>query len=319
MRRFLLHLVIWLVFAFLLACVLDVMISSGLRNTEVRKYVVWNDIYRGGIDADLLVIGSSRAWCGYNTYVLDSLLDCDSYNLGLDGHTFDAQLIRYNTYRRFNSKPSIVLVNTDFLSTFNNSADSQYEREQFFPYINDLELINSIAKTKHITWLERHIPLLRYFGYRSEIEMGFEAFWGKTVFPDGGMYKGYRGNDYVWDRASLKSDTVHNVEIDLGIVAQLDSFVNDSINENVQIVFVKSPIYRPLLDHFTGISQTDSIFDSIAKKHKIPLLDYYYSSIGSDTSFFYNPSHLNKKGSIVFTRELSKDLQSILGEMHLNK
>ena len=308
---------IWMSIAFVVAIVIDVMISSGLRKTDIRKYSVWNDIYKGGIDADLLVIGSSRAWCSYNTYILDSLLDCNSYNLGLDGHTFEAQLIRYNTYRRYNSKPSLVLVNTDFLSTLSNSADSRYEREQFFPYIRDSRLINSVAKDKHITWLERFVPLLRYYGYREDIENGIKAFGGKRVFSDGGMHKGYRGNDYIWDQASLKSDMVRNVEIDWRIVAQLDSFVNDSYKEGVQIVFVKSPVYQPLFDHFTGIAQTDSIFDAIAEKHHLPVLDYYSSPIGLDSSFFYNPSHLNKKGSEVFTRELCGDLRSILGEKRL--
>lgn len=317
MKRFLIHMAIWMSFVFVVAIVLDVLISSGLRKTDIRKYSVWNDIYKGGINADLLVIGSSRAWCSYSTFILDSLLDCNSYNLGLDGHTFDAQLIRYNTYRRFNSKPSLVLVNTDFLSTLSNSADPRYEREQFFPYIRDSRLINSVAKDKHITWLERYLPLLRYFGYRDDIENGIEAFGGKRVFSDGGMHKGYRGNDYIWDQASLKNDTVRNVKIDWRIAAQLDSFVNDSFNEGVMTVFVKSPVYRPLLDHFTGIAQTDSIFDAIAEKHHIPVLDFYSSPIGLDSSFFYNPSHLNKKGSEVFTKELCKALLGILSENHL--
>ncbi len=305
---------IWLASAFGLAIILDAMISSGLRKTDIRKYSVWNDIYKGNINADLLVIGSSRAWCSYNTYILDSLLDCNSYNLGLDGHTLNAQLIRYDTYRRFNSKPSLVLINTDFLSTFSNSSNPQYEREQFFPYINDSRLIKSVARDKHITLLERYVPLFRYFGYRDDIENGISAFWGKSVFPDGGMHKGYRGNDYIWDQASLKNDTIRNVDIDWRIVTQLDSFVNDSFNEGVRIVFVKSPVYRPLLDHFKGIAQTDSIFNAIADKHHLPILDFYFSPIGLDSSFFYNPSHLNKKGSEVFTRELCEDLLSFLGE-----
>lgn len=181
MKRFLIHLAFWLLFASIAAVFFDVMISSGLKKTDIRKYSVWNDIYKGDINAEVLVIGSSRAWCGYNTFILDSLLECNSYNLGLDGHPFDAQLIRYKTYRRFNLKPSLIIVNTDFLSSLHNSAESQYEREQYFPYINDSILINSIAEVKHITWLERHVPLIRYFGYREDIADGLESFLGEKV------------------------------------------------------------------------------------------------------------------------------------------
>lgn len=312
MRRFLIHLGIWLVVAGVLSFALDAMITTGLRKTDIRKYAVWNDIYRGGIDAGLLVVGSSRAWCGFNTYILDSLLDLNSYNLGFDGHPLDAQLVRYDTYRRFNSKPSVILLNTEFLSTLHNSADFQYEREQFFPYINDSELIDAFAKAKHISWLERHIPLLRFFGYREDMENGIQSFFGVKVFFDGGMHKGYRGNNFAWDRASLKEDMVRPVEIDWDVVPQLDGFVKQSSDEGIQVVFVKSPVYRPLMDHFSGIAITDSIYTSIADRYHVPILDYYYSLIGLDSTNFCNPSHLNKKGAELFTTELCEDLKGIL-------
>ena len=304
--------------AFILAIVVDAMITSGLRKTDIRKYAVWNDIYKGDINADVVIMGSSRAWCGYNTYILDSLLRCNSYNLGLDGHPFDGQLIRYDTYRRFNSKPSLIILNTDFLSTLHNSADSQYEREQFFPYINDSELIDAVANAKHISWLDRHLPLFRYFGYRYDINNGIKAFLGERKFVDGGLYKGYRGNNYQWDRASLDKDTVWVVEVDSLIVTQIDRFVKDSKNEGIQVIFVKAPVYRPLLNHFSGIFLTDSIFASIANKYNVPILDYYYSPLGLDSLNFYNPSHLNKEGSELFTTELCMDLDSLVKLNHIS-
>lgn len=312
MKRFLMHLGIWLFVAGALSYVLDALITTGLLKTDIRKYAVWNDIYNGEIDADLLVVGSSRAWCGFNTYILDSLLDCNSYNLGFDGHPFDAQLVRYDTYRRFNSKPSVILLNTEFLSTLHNSAEFQYEREQFFPFIHDSVLIGAFAKAKHISWLERHVPLLRYFGYREDMENGIKSFFGKKVFFDGGMHKGFRGNNFEWNRASLEEDTIRPAEIDWDVVPRLDGFVRRSSDEGIKVIFVKSPVYRPLMDHFSGIPVTDSIFTSIADRYHIPILDYYYSPIGLDSANFCNPSHLNAKGAELFTTELCRDLKDIL-------
>ena len=312
MKRFLIHLGIWLFVAGALSFALDAMITTGLRKTEIRKYAVWNDIYKGEINADLVVVGSSRAWCGFNTYILDSFLNCNSYNLGFDGHPLDAQLVRYETYRRFNPKPSVILLNTEFLSTLHNSAEFQYEREQFFPFINDSELIDAFSQAKHISWLERHVPLLRYFGYREDMENGIKSFFGEKEFFDGGMHKGYRGNNFAWDRASLKEDKVRPVEIDWDIVPQLDSFVKRSSDEGIQVIFVKSPVYRPLMDHFSGIEVIDSIYTSIADRYHVPILNYYYSPIGLDSTNFCNPSHLNKKGAELFTTELCGDLKDIL-------
>lgn len=311
MKKFLIQLGIWLGIAFALCIPIDAMISSGLKKTDVRKYAVWNDIYKGDLHPDLIIIGSSRAWCGYNTYILDSILNCDSYNLGFDGHCIDFQIIRYDTYCRYNSKPKVVLLNTEFLSTIGVSAEFPYEREQFFPYIRDRELISRVAEAKKITWADHYVPLVRYFGYREDFENGIMAYFGKTDFFDGGMHKGYRGNDYKWDRASLSIDTVFSINIEKESVALLDSFSKRLKNDGIEVVYVKSPIYFPLRSKFANIEQTDSVFNSISRKYGIPVLNYYFSDISMDSIYFYNPGHLNKKGSELFTFELCHDLDSL--------
>ena len=87
------------------------------------------------------------------------------------------------------------------------------------------------------------------------------------------------------------------MKIDRSIAALLDGFVKDSAAEGIQVIFVKSPVYRPLLDRFTGIPVTDTLFAAIAGKYQVPVLDYYRAPIGLDSTNFYNSSHLNKKGS----------------------
>ena len=311
MKKFVLRFSIIIAIVFVLAIVFDYIITSGLKKTDIRKYAVWNDIYKGGIDADLLVIGASNAWCGFDTYIMDSVLNLNSYNLGIDGHPIDFQIIRYDTYRRFNVKPKIVLINTIYGATFGTSAHAKYEREQFFPYIHDKELIDQVAETKSIDLFDRYLPLIRYFGYREEFENGIMAYFGKEDFKDGGMYKGYRGNDYGWDRSSLSRDTVYYLSIDQELVMMFESFSKQLIEDGIELVYVKSPIYYPLRSKFMNLEQTDSIYSSISKKYNIPVLDYYYSKISMDSMNFYNPGHLNKKGAELFTIQLCHDLDSL--------
>lgn len=312
MKRFIRNCLLWSVGLLFLAVLLDGMITIGLRRVDTRKYSVWNDIFGTAINADAVIIGSSRAWCAYDTRIIDSLLRCNSYNLGIDGHPIDFQLIRYKTYRRFNPSPKIILINADFLSTLHNSAESLYEREQFFPYIHDKELINLVADEKHITLLERYLPLYRYFGYREDVETGIASFWGKKEFTDGGMYKGYRGNEYVWDEGQvINRDTVLHAQVVNDAVEMLDGFVADVTATGIEVIFVKSPVYHPLIDKFSNISETDSVFSAIADKYNVPVLDYYNCEIAEDSTFFYNPSHLNKKGAEWFTRKLCADINSL--------
>ena len=310
MKKFLIRFGIWFGIVIGLAFPIDWMISSGLRKTDIRKYAAWNDIYKGGLHPDMLVLGSSQAWSSYNTFILDTVLHLNSHNLGMDGHGIDYQLIRYDEFRRFNAKPKVIIVNACFIGSLGYSG-TPYEREQFFPYIHNDVLISKVAKTKKITWIDRHLPLIRYFGYREEIENGMASFFGKRSFFDGEMHKGYRGNLYNWDRSTLSRDTLVYASIEKGAVDLLDSFSKNAIEENIQLVFVKYPVYNPLRQKFCNIHQSDSAFESISNKYQIPILDYYYSSISMDSTNYYNPSHLNKKGSEVFTFKLCHDLESL--------
>lgn len=278
----------------------------------MRKYSTWNDIYSGELHPDIVAVGSSRVWLGYNTYVLDSMLHCNSHNLGLDGHYIDFQLIRYDTYRRYNAKPKVVLMNVDCLSTLGITADSRYEREQFFPYFFDDTLISRVAAIKQITWIDRHVPLVRYFGYRDEFEWGIESFFGKKDFFDGGMHKGYRGDGGRLGLGPIVDvDTMVKVGANKQAVELLDSFAKRTNEEGIRLVFVKSPVFEPLLNKISNVDENDSIFEKIAEKYQIPILDYYHSAVSQDKTNFMTPSHLNKKGSELFTMELCHDLDSL--------
>lgn len=310
MKRFLKLLGIWFAVLILLATATDYIVSSGLRKTTIRKFAVWNDIYASKINSDVLIMGSSETWCGYNTYVIDSLLHCDSYNIAMDGHSIRYQLIRYNTYRRYCPKPEVVIVNLDFPGSLDYD-DSPYEREQFFPFNCDDSLIDLVSKDMKITLFDRYFPSYRYFGNRQMIEDGFGSFFGKKSFKDDGLYKGFRGNDYEWSSGSLYLDELFEAPIDADVVDMLNDFVLERKKEGIKIVLVEFPEYYRLRNKFTNIPKIESTFNRIAEEHQIPLLDYSQFEICYDSTCYYNPSHLNSKGAEQFTIKLCQDIDSL--------
>lgn len=309
MKKFLVRILIWFVILFLASILVDWVVSSGLRKTDIRRYAVWNDIYGGEIDADLVVLGNSQAWGGYNTFIMDSILGLNTYNLGIDGHTLRYQLIRYETYRRYNPRPKVILLNVCSFGTFSIMADEAYDREQFFPYIDDGTLISQVAEAKHITWIDRHLPLYRYFGYREDVENGISAFLGNSDFQDGGMHKGFRGNNSSWTSKRIP-DKVYDT-IDMKLVDELERFAENCDREKIKLVFVKYPMYYSILEHIGNLGESDSIFGTVSGRYNMPILDFYYSNISKDSTNYYNYGHLNSKGAELFTIELCRRLDSI--------
>jgi lysophospholipase L1-like esterase len=53
------------------------------------------------------------------------------------------------------------------------------------------------------------------------------------------------------------------------------------------------------------------MYDSIARKYNIPILDYHYDPISFDTAYFYNATHMNKRGAELFTAKLAHDIDSL--------
>jgi hypothetical protein len=310
MKKLLKNLCVFLALLLLLSLCVDYVVTAGLRKSDIRKYAVWNDIFDSAIDADVLIMGSSETWCGYNTYIIDSLLNCNSYNIAIDGHAFRYQLLRYNTYRRFCPRPNLIILNLDIPGILGDDKGYAYEREQFFPYIMDDLLIDQVASDKKITVFDKYLPLYRYYGYRTDIEDGFRSYFGRP-YMDGGMHKGYRGEAYSWEASSLSIDSLFEAPNDSKTVSLINDFVQAAKDEGIGMVFVEFPEYYQLREKFSNVSEVEASFNKLASENQIPILDYSFAEICYDSTLYRNPSHLNKKGSELFTFKLCHDLDSL--------
>lgn len=309
MNRFLKIFILFSFILFGLAYIVDSVITKGLQKTDLRVYQAWNDIYASNIKVDAVILGSSRAWCQYSPKILDSIIGLDFYNLGIDGHTIDYQLIRYFTYRRFCPKPKYIIHNVDFFTL--NITKSGYEREQFFPYVFDDSLITQVSKVKNITFIDKNIPLIRYFGYRTLFETGVKSYFGEKHFFDGGLVKGYRGNDYNWDGSELNKIKTIKYESNLIAIKLFDNYLKKSKEEGIKIVLVFAPIYIEGAKKLVDFKSMYSLYKNLADKYNFTLLDYTYDSISIDKRNFYNAMHLNKKGSEIFSKKLANDLNAM--------
>lgn len=304
MKKFLISIfvaaiVLWIV---MLGC--DVFVSRRLSESSDRRFVVWNEIQKGNIDADILIMGSSRAWTQYSTSILDSILHCNSYNLGIDGSAFNRQLMRYNVYALHNDSPKLIIQNIDFMSTL--GITDGYEREQFFPYMFDVNF-RDIIHDEPFSFMEKYVPFFRYYGYENILKdaLGFDPLWKYS------LYKGYEGQVFPWDDSKLEMLDTINFECNKKVINDFCNFYKKVTNDDIQVVFVYAPLYIGALKKMGNIDTYVSLYDSIATEHDIPILDYTYSYLSYDTIYFYNASHMNKKGAELFSTMLAFDLNSL--------
>ena len=291
------------------AYALDYAISSGLRNMEDYRFQTWTAIVDSKINADLLIIGNSRAFSHYSPLIMDSALQMNCYNLGIGGHPFNIHYLRYQLYKEHNILPKIILLNVDFF-TF-QIATIGHQREQILPYVSDSLLKHELIKVG-FTEAEIYLPLIRYFGYQMVVKNGLLEFLNLHHYDFQPSVKGYWPETGNWNPSALNNLAEIEASVDKESLRLFENLISECKNKNIQLIMVYSPLYTEALKKLPNKSVFESLFHSISQKYKLPYLDYTKDSLCNDTNNFHVAIHLNKKGAELFTRKLSADVKKIL-------
>ena len=309
----------------IIAYFVDVFISKNLKYSNryaEKEYPTWNAIYEGKINSDLLIFGSSRAWIHIDPTTISDSLGISSYNLGIDGHNFWLQNLRYRELLKNNKRPKFIICSLDYYTLKKNK--DLYNSEQFLPYM----LWNQGVKEATISYngfssLDYEIPLIRYYGNYDAVATALRFSLGCLSNPITRV-KGYMGRDEVWNsdfddaKASIKS---LEIKLNKPTIILFENFLKECKTNNIKIIFVYTPEYIEGQKFVSNRSQIMELYKKFSKQYHIPFYDFSNDSISYQKKYFYNASHLNKVGSQLFTKKLIDTLRScdILSKNQINE
>ncbi len=272
------------------------------------------------VNADLIIIGNSRAEGGYNDALLSKQTGLKCLNLGMAGYPFNFQYhIMYKTYVKQNSIPKYILVEIGPFSFFDYSTP-QYTIEML-PYIDRTEFKFYFESCPELSYLD-HYRIIRYAGKYQEMVSEIKKLkesekttdlqtlltndsLGNTEMPD---------NNNGYEENYLKKETF-DLEKNPDIIKIFNSFLYECEEQGIKVILVCSPIHTT-----DGASHFDmtgfwSLIEKIAKNHKVKVLDYE-TLFGSDRRYFSNSMHLNTYGINCFTRTIAHDIDSLFIRIH---
>lgn len=305
MRRFIVKTFVIGLVLFLGAWGLDTFMTNHLFRSNARMFNTYNAIYSDSLCCDAVIMGSSRGQVQYSPAILDSILGLNCYNLSVDGRCIDAEIVMYNIYRKHAPKPKLIIQNIDF-GTLQRS--NGYEREQYSPYLSKDDLFKQIKESEGFTWADRWLPLVRYAGYHEVIKEGLGV---KNKLTKPSMYKGWCGHDDEWDGSMFDAVASVPFKVNPEAAELFDEYLAECHAEGIQVVMVYAPIYFGVTEKMDSVQSMFDCYQSYADRYEIPILNYTYDSLCYDTNFFYNATHLNKKGAELFTVKLAHDLDKI--------
>lgn len=315
MKLFLQKIAIFFIPILLLLFPFDLFLSRSLKKNQSidfarGEYSIWNDLYEGKIDSDVVIYGSSRAWVQINPFIIQDSLNTSVYNLGMDGHNFWLQYLRHNILLEKNVKPKLIILSVD-LFTLQKRVDL-YNYQQFMPYMlwNE-KMIHSLSSYAGFKAVDFYIPLVRYMGHYDFIARGLNERFNFNIHLKQERKRGFAAMDKEWNNdlelATNKMDK-YRVEVDSATIALFDDFIIECKKENIQLVMVYPPEYIDGQKFVENRGEIINLFKGFAEEHSLKFLDFSKNKLCYDKTYFYNASHLNKEGAEIFSKELTKHI-----------
>ena len=310
MKRFIRLLSIFVLLLAILSVIADKAISKGLTGIERGHFYTMNALMNQTMDADVIILGSSRASSAYHPYVLDTVLNVNSRNLGVSGQPFGVSVLRWRLYRRNNCPPKLLIINMDYSEL--DMVTNGFEREQYYPYMKDT-LVRPYLNLYGFNWAEKNLPLYRYHGNFKLMGIGLTELLHIRHDTKEVYCKGYTNPPGEWSgehlEAVLKKGKVKG-KSNPEAISLLEDLIQDAQRDSIPILFVYSPMYSRLKDNLDE-EQSLSAYYTLSERYGIPVLDFSRMDFCNDTTFFSDGNHVNDMGARRFSEALGRAIDSL--------
>lgn len=308
MKKFIIKSVLFLLPLVVSAYFIDRFLSYQLTTSNVhaqKEYPTWNDVMGGKVNSDIVINGSSRAWVQYDPMMMQDSLHASVYNLGIDGHNFWLQYMRYQLLLKHNKKPKLMVQSVDI--TFFEKRTDLYNMDQFLPYMLWDQIIQDYTGSYNgYNYFDYKIPLIRYYGKFEAIKTAVKLKLGIQNNPIQRV-RGYEAQIKKWNNDLLMAKIKMNyyeVKADLRSMELFDRFLAECKKDNIQVILVYPPEYIDGQKFVRNRKMVIDLFEGFSKKYEAPFYDFSSDSLSFNQDYFYNSTHMNKVGAELFTQRV---------------
>lgn len=311
MKKFILRLLLFCLAPLPLLYLLQYVIDTGLKKSRYYYYSEWNDLFSGKVNADLVVLGASRAWVQISPRILDTVLHMNTYNLGMDGASLRLQYERFKIYLKYNKKPKYIVQEVGYTSTLVKNDELQ-KPSQYLPYLSDPDVWRIVKSYKSdLSLLDKYFPLYKYNNEVTVVKEGIKSYFGKGV--PAVKYKGYQGQNKTWD-SSFHNFLMTNPQgaswpVDPEAVKAFREYLDFCRDNGIKVIIVYPPAFIQSMDYVNNKDEILGVFNSLSAEYHIPFHNYMYDSLNYSRDNFYNSQHLNRQAAEKFSYKLAKEIE----------
>ena len=313
----------FVVIFFLLLLAVQAALVKGLKEFRTGARGVTNRLMAGQLNAEILLLGSSRTEVHMDPVIIGERLDLECYNLGRSGLPMDVQFPLFEVYLKYNSKPRLVVQGLDIASLL--PSTNIYRPGQFVPYLNEPAFYSSLTAIDPFLRYARWAPIVGISKYRT----GYEALSGLFHFePRERLIKGFSPQKLSWkdDFAKFKLQNRSGKQFEVSSLTEsvLRRFLVFCKEQRLDVVLVYSPEYFEVDGIVINRPEVIAQMRKVASEFTVPLLDYTKHPLCQEKRYFYNSQHLNSEGARLFSTILADDLKKLrnateMTDVHLSE
>lgn len=304
MKKFLSHIVIFLLVLFVLGYGLDFVITKGLHKYMGYETEVWNNLRSGKDSTNVVILGGCSAMHDINPIKLDSALGCNSYAYAMSNLTFPCHLFMWNEYQKYgNPKPKLIILCLDYGDMNFRDIKGDMENEQFLPLTDSKIARKFLLKYGGYKWSEIYLPCIRYFGHQQLIKNGLkQSLHYSRNLGRHRRIKGFIPLDIPYHSWNIGEEKVR-VSMEPEIQQMYESFMQSTKRDSIPVLAIVTPLCYDLESHIVNRDEIYNYYDSIAKEEHF-FVNCTGDEFAKDTANFESPNHLNAQAADVFTHRV---------------
>ena len=295
------------------ALLLQQVLLIGLRKYQTRQAGTWNQVTHGLVNAEILILGSSRAHVHADPRIFTAITHKSAYNIGREGTAIDLQLAFFEMYLRHNRAPKYLVLCLDSY-TFAPDWFRILQPELYIAHLNEPEIATALSHREQIWNLYRLFPLIGIVRFAGTRELAFCGLCGHAELED--QYNGFLPVTADWGPEFEEFKKYHpngiSYDISQSSKEHLHQLLDLCRRQHIQTVLVFPPEYIESQAMTSNRQDVITVYQEFSNEFKIPFWNYSTDPICEKKDYFYNSQHLNLKGATLFSHDCATHLESLI-------
>ena len=282
------------------------LLCHGLASTKTSFQAKVNELFSETMHIDNAFVGSSRTYNHIDPFIIDKNAKTSSYNFGLSAANMAVYELVVGKILQRKHLPKKIIFNIDNYTFESRHNDKIFYYPIYFPYLKD-------TLTQRLANVE---PNIRYSTYYPFYGVSLLDDYLKNIAWDGiinpqktdEIYQ-HRGFEAIVENNFKGDDQFSDLsfQLDTSEIIAFEKLCATITKKNIAIVLVMAPLYKNRNADNESTQQFYSLIEKLKTKYHCKTIDCFLDT-RFDKSKFYNNTHLNKNGAILFSEMIADSL-----------